>query len=61
VLLQLISAELRKALAALEARERFLKFGLEPTSGSSANLQDGTKRYTEHWGRLVKASGFRSD
>jgi tripartite-type tricarboxylate transporter receptor subunit TctC len=56
-----LNAAINKALAQPELRERFGRLGLEPTGGSAADLVDITKRDTERWAPVVKASGFRGD
>jgi tripartite-type tricarboxylate transporter receptor subunit TctC len=58
---QQLNAAVNKALAAPEVRERFGKLGLEPTGGSPADLVAITKRDSERWAPVVKASGFRGD
>ncbi len=59
--LQQINAAVNKALAAPDLRERFARLGLEPTGGSAGDLQAITRRDTERWAPVVKASGFRGD
>jgi len=56
-----LNAAINKALAAPELRERFMRLGLEPTGGTSAELAALMKRDTERWAPVVKASGFRAD
>ena len=56
-----LNAAINKALEAPEVKERFAKLGLEPTGGSPADLAAITKRDTERWGPVVKASGFKGD
>ena len=56
-----LNAAVNKALAAGEVRERFAKLGLEPTGGSAADLTAISKRDSERWAPVVKASGFRGD
>jgi tripartite-type tricarboxylate transporter receptor subunit TctC len=56
-----VNAAINKALAAPDVRERFAKLGLEPTGGSVEALVALTKRDTERWAPVVKASGFRGD
>jgi len=58
---QQVNTALNQALAAPEVRERFGKLGLEPTGGSAAELATITKRDTDRWGPVVKASGFKGD
>lgn len=58
---QQINAAVNKALAVPEVRERFAKLGLEPTGGSATDLIAITKRDTDRWGPVVKASGFKGD
>ena len=56
-----LNAAINSALAMPELRERFAKLGLEPTGGSPADLVALTKRDTERWAPVVKASGFKAD
>ena len=56
-----INAAINVALKSPELRERFGRLGLEPTGGSVADLQAISKRDTERWAPVVKASGFRGD
>ena len=58
---QQVNAAVNKALAAPEVRERFGELGFEPTGGSVADLVAITRRDTDRWGPVVKASGFRGD
>jgi tripartite-type tricarboxylate transporter receptor subunit TctC len=46
---QQINAPFNKALAAPDVRERFLKLGLQLTSGNAADLQALMKRDRESW------------
>lgn len=56
-----LNAAINQALAAPKVRERFAKLGLEPTGGSAADLAASTKRDSDQWAQIVKASGFRGD
>ena len=44
-----------------EVRERFASLGLEPGSGSAADLQKTMQDDIRRWGPIVKKSGFRAD
>ena len=56
-----LNASINKALAVPELRERFLKLGLEPTGGTSADLSARMAQDTARWSPVVKASGFKAD
>jgi len=56
-----INRALNKALASPEVRERFAGLGLEPGSGSPADLQKTLTDDTRRWGPVVRKSGFRAD
>jgi tripartite-type tricarboxylate transporter receptor subunit TctC len=56
-----LNTAVNAALKSPELRERFARLGLEPTGGSPADLVAITKRDTERWAPVVKASGFRGD
>lgn len=52
---------INKALADPALREKFSAIGMEAAGGSADDLVAITKRDTERWGPVVKASGFRGD
>ncbi len=56
-----INRALNKALASPEVRERFAGLGLEPGSGSPADLQKTMTDDTRRWGPVVRKSGFKAD
>jgi tripartite-type tricarboxylate transporter receptor subunit TctC len=56
-----LNTAVNAALKSPELRERFARLGLEPTGGSPADLVAITKRDTERWAPVVKASGFKAD
>ncbi len=56
-----INRALNKALASPEVRERFAGLGLEPGSGSPADLQKTMADDTRRWGPVVRKSGFKAD
>lgn len=58
--IQQINPAFNKALAAPDARERFLKLDLKPSGGGAVDLRAIMKRDIERWGPVVKASGFRA-
>jgi tripartite-type tricarboxylate transporter receptor subunit TctC len=52
---------LNKALVHPEVLDRFAKLGLEPGSGSPADLSALERSSTARWAPVVKATGFRAD
>jgi tripartite-type tricarboxylate transporter receptor subunit TctC len=56
-----MNAAINKALADPALREKFSAMGMEATGGSVDDLVTITRRDTERWGPVVKASGFRGD
>ena len=56
-----INRALSKALASPEVRERFAGLGLEPGSGSPADLHKTMADDTRRWGPVVRKSGFKAD
>ena len=56
-----INRALNKALALPEVRERFAGLGLEPGTGSPADLQKTMADDTRRWGPVVRKSGFKAD
>ena len=56
-----INKALNKALANPEVRERFATLGLEPGTGSPADLQKTMQEDAKRWAPIVKKSGFRAD
>lgn len=56
-----MNASINKALADPVLRERFTGMGMEATGGSVEDLVAISRRDTERWGPVVKASGFKGD
>lgn len=56
-----LNAEIVKALADPEARERMSAQGLEPTPMSPEELRRYTQQDSSRWARLIKAAGIKSE
>jgi len=56
-----LHAEVVRALAANDVRERLLADGAEPVGGTPAELAAHIKNEFVKWGRVVKQSGARAD
>lgn len=56
-----VNAAVQKALTDPTLRERFSAMGMEAAGGSVEDLVAVTRRDTERWAPIVKASGFRGD
>jgi tripartite-type tricarboxylate transporter receptor subunit TctC len=56
-----LNAEIRAALASPEVRERFKALDADPTPSSPEEFRDLSRRETEKWARVVKASGAKVD
>lgn len=56
-----LSAELRKAIAVPEVRQRLLQAGMEPTGGTPQELAQIMQRDLRIWGQAVKDSGFQAE
>ncbi len=56
-----LNAAIVKALASPDLRERFLKLGLEPQSGSAEAFGKVLAGDAGRWGPVVKASGYTGD
>ena len=56
-----LNAELNKALAAPEVRERLLKGGEVPTGGSAAQFAAAIRAEYDDNGRIVKEAGIKAD
>ena len=52
------SASIRTALGNPELREKLIALGLQPTGTTPEQLSAIIVSSTEHWGRIIKATGF---
>ena len=59
--IRMLNTAINKALADPLLRERFSGMGMEATGGSVEDLVAISKRDTDLWAPVVKASGFRGD
>jgi tripartite-type tricarboxylate transporter receptor subunit TctC len=56
-----LNAEIRAALANPELRERFKALDAEPTPSSPEDFRELSRRETEKWAQVIKASGAKVD
>lgn len=56
-----LARELQRAIAVPEVRAKLTQAGMEPTGGSSADLQEIIRRDTRVWGQAVQDSGFQAE
>jgi tripartite-type tricarboxylate transporter receptor subunit TctC len=56
-----LNAEIRAALANPELRERFKALDAEPTPSSPEEFRELSRRETEKWAQVIKASGAKVD
>jgi len=54
-----LSAEIRKAMASPDLRQRFIDLGAEPMTGSPEEFGAFVKSEHQHWGKLIKDAGIR--
>ncbi|HZN23221.1 MAG TPA: tripartite tricarboxylate transporter substrate binding protein [Burkholderiales bacterium] len=59
-IIQRLNAEIAKALADPESRERMMSQGLEPTPMTPEEVRRYTQEETKRWTRLIKAAGIKS-
>ena len=59
--MELACLGLNHKTAPVEVRERFAGLGLEPGSGSPADLHKTMADDTRRWGPVVRKSGFKAD
>ena len=52
------SASIRAALGNPELREKLMALGLQPTGTTPEQLSEIMVSSTDHWGRIIKATGF---
>ena len=58
-IIQRLNAEIAKALADPESRERMMSQGLEPTPMTPEEVRRYTQEETKRWTRLIKAAGIK--
>lgn len=54
-----LSAEIRKAMASPDLRQRFIDLGAEPMTGSPEEFGAFVKSEHQHWGKLIRDAGIR--
>ena len=54
-----LSAEIRKAMASPDLRQRFIDLGAEPMAGTPEEFGAFVKSEYQHWGKLIKDAGIR--
>lgn len=54
-----LSAEIRKAMASSDLRQRFVDLGAEPMASSPEEFGAFVKSEYQHWGKLIKDAGIR--
>ena len=60
-IVNLINAEVAKALAQPEVRQRILRMGSEPGGGSPEKLKAFVESEVQRWGNLIRKAGIRAD
>lgn len=60
-ILDRINAEVNKALATPEFRERLAQAGAEPVGGTIASFRDRMTRETERWARVIKFANIKAE
>ena len=60
-IVNLLNAEVAKALAQPEVRQRILRMGSEPGGGSPEKLKAFVESEVQRWGNLIRKAGIRAD
>ncbi|UOB05909.1 Bug family tripartite tricarboxylate transporter substrate binding protein [[Acidovorax] ebreus] len=60
-ILERINAEVNKALATPEFRERLAKVGAEPVGGSIESFRDRISAESQRWGRVIKFANIKAE
>lgn len=60
-ILERINAEVNKALASAEFRERLKKVGADPVGGSIADFRERLRSETERWGQVIKFANIKAE
>jgi len=56
-----LNAEIVKALATPEVRERFAALGLTPVTGASAQFDKFFRAEIDKWGKVIKSAGLQAE
>jgi tripartite-type tricarboxylate transporter receptor subunit TctC len=56
-----LNAEIVKALATPEVRERFAALGLTPVAGASAQFDKFFRAEIDKWGKVIKSAGLQAE
>ena len=59
--INLLNAEITKALAQPEVRARLLRMGFEPGGGSPDKLKAFVESESQRWGQAIRKAGIRAD
>lgn len=60
-LVALLNAEVNKALAQPEVRQRLLRMGFDAGSGSPDKLRGFVESETQRWGQLIRKAGIKAE
>jgi tripartite-type tricarboxylate transporter receptor subunit TctC len=60
-LIDRLGADVAKAMASPDLREKFEGMAVEPLSGTPEALRDFTRAEAEKWGKLIREAGIRAD